>query len=103
MFDGVDITKHAPSDAAASVDNRHLFIAHNVDDERINIIHGEDMCQSAIDNVDTDGYVDCWFSNGTIELDGVDTPLGHISTMLLETTTYESKLITFFDRAFEDT
>ena len=44
VFDGVDITEYAPYDAAESINSRHLFVAHNVDDERINIVHGEDMC-----------------------------------------------------------
>ena len=100
VFDGVDITKHAPNEAAESVNSRYLFIAHNKEDKRINIVHGEDMCSTAISNVDENGFVDCWFSNGTIEIKGAESPLAHISTMLLESYEYESRLIGFFDKAF---
>lgn len=97
---GDNIAEHQPGDAAMSIGDRHLFITHNIPDERIAIVHGIDMCEAANASVTAAGTAGCWFTDARLS-EGVEVgPHTHIVSMLVVTEEYEARLVGFFDEAF---
>lgn len=96
FLDGITLNEREPSNAATSIGERHIFVHHNEQDERIPIIHSKDMCEVAKENVGSSGSAQCWFTNASIEVDGYDGLIGHMMPLILLTPEYEYRLVHWF-------
>ena len=95
---GDDLVKHEPINAMKTVGNRSVFITQSLEDVRINIHHGQSMCEVAQANVDESGIVECWFASSAVahsdgDRDGV---LSHVTLMLTQPDAYRDRLVNFF-------
>ena len=83
----------------AEVGNRSVFITQSLEDVRINIHHGESMCEAAQAGVNEEGSVDCWFaSSGVAHNDGdKEGILSHITLMLTQPDEYRDRMVGFFE------
>ena len=66
LFGGIDIMERSPLEGAGAIGNRHLFIAHGEQDERIPPVHGQMMCDTAKKSLKPQGSVECWQTRGKI-------------------------------------
>ena len=87
---GDDLVKYEPINAMAEVENRSVFITQSLEDVRINIHHGESMCEAAQEGVNEDGIVDCWFASSGVAHNDRDREgvLSHITLMLTQPDEY---------------
>ena len=76
-----------------------LMSCQSLEDVRINIHHGESMCEAAREGVNEDGQVECWFaSSGVAHNDGDrEGILSHITLMLTQPDEYRNRLVSFFE------
>ena len=96
---GDDLVKHEPINAMKAVGNRSVFITQSLEDVRINIHHGQSMCDAAQSSVNEDGFVDCWFASSAIAHNDGDREgvLSHITLMLTQPDMYRDRLVGFFE------
>ena len=96
---GDDLVKHEPINAMKAVGNRSVFITQSLEDVRINIHHGQSMCDAAQSSVNEDGFVDCWFASSAIAHNDGDREgvLSHVTLMLTQPDTYRDRLVGFFE------
>ncbi len=96
---GDDLVKYEPINAMGVVDNRSVFITQSLEDVRINIHHGESMCEAAKQGANEDGNVECWFaSSGVAHTDGDRAGiLSHITLMLTQPDEYRDRMVNFFE------
>ena len=96
---GDDLVKYEPINAMAEVDNRSVFITQSLEDVRINIHHGESMCEAAQEGVNEDGFVDCWFASSGVAHNDRDREgvLSHITLMLTQPDEYRDRMVAFFE------
>ncbi len=59
LFGGIDIMERSPLEGAGAIGNRHIFIAHGKQDERIPPVHGQMMCDTAKKSLKPRGSVEC--------------------------------------------
>ncbi|MDP7333733.1 MAG: alpha/beta hydrolase [SAR324 cluster bacterium] len=97
LFSGIDIMGRTPLEGAESIGNRHLFIAHGKQDERIPVFHGELMCETANAFMLEDGSVECWYPSGQVTV-GEDKTTGHAVAMLTELEEWNHQMKEFFGR-----
>ena len=97
IFGGIDIMERTPLEGARSIGNRHLFISHGKEDERVPIFHGEMMCDMAHASKLEHGTVNCWYPSGQITV-GTGKTTGHAVAMLTELEEWNHQMKEFFDR-----
>ena len=93
------MVKYEPINAMAEVGNRSVFITQSLEDVRINIHHGESMCEAAQEGVNEDGFVDCWFASSGVAHNDRDREgiLSHITLMLTQPDEYRDRMVDFFE------
>jgi pimeloyl-ACP methyl ester carboxylesterase len=96
---GDDLVNHEPVDALKAVGNRSVFVTQSLEDVRINIHHGESMCETAQASVDVDGTVECWFASSAVAHNdgGESGVLSHVTLMLTQPDAYRDRLVGFFE------
>ena len=94
---GMNLVEHYPLNAATEIGDRHMYVVHGNQDERVRVHHGEEMCDEALKHGD-ENKVDCWFKDSVIRFDvGRDMESDeHVTLMLTDTDEYETRLVGFF-------
>ena len=94
---GQNLIEYYPLDAASEIGERHMYVVHGNQDKRVQLHHGEEMCEVAMAN-GLEGNVECWFEDSVYRYDvgkGMDSD-EHVSLMLTHTGEYETRLVGFF-------
>ncbi|MDP6870529.1 MAG: alpha/beta fold hydrolase [Candidatus Poseidoniaceae archaeon] len=95
---GEDLVAHSPLDAAKNIGDRHMYISHGNQDKRVQVHHGQEMCNEALE-YGNPGHVECWFEDSVLSYDvgkGFEND-EHATLMLSHTNEYEQRLVDFFN------
>ena len=94
---GQNLIEHYPLDAASEIGDRHMYVVHGNQDERVRPHHGSQMCDLAMEE-GIEGNVECWFEDSVIRYDVGDGMQSdeHVTLMLTDTDEYETRLVGFF-------
>ena len=101
LFGGIDIMERSPLEGAGAIGNRHLFIAHGKQDERVPPVHGQMMCDTAKKSLKPQGSVECWQTRGKISVDEGRKITGHAVGMLTEMEDWNLRMKEFFGRTLQ--
>ena len=98
---GDNLVKHEPIEAMEAIGNRSVFVTQSLEDIRVNIHHGQSMCEAARENVREGGLAECWFdSSGIAHNDrGQEGILSHITLMLTQPDEYRDRMVSFFEQS----
>ncbi len=94
---GQNLVEHYPLEAASEIGDRHMYVVHGNQDERVRLHHGTEMCEEAMKN-GVEGNIECWFKDSVIRYDvgeGMQSD-EHVTLMLTDTGEYETRLVGFF-------
>ncbi|MGY8745520.1 MAG: alpha/beta hydrolase [Candidatus Poseidoniales archaeon] len=94
---GQNLVEHYPLEAASEIGDRHMYVVHGNQDERVRLHHGTEMCEEAMKN-GVEGNIECWFKDSVIRYDvgeGMQSD-EHVTLMLTDTDEYETRLVGFF-------
>jgi dipeptidyl aminopeptidase/acylaminoacyl peptidase len=94
---GQNLVEYYPLEAASEIGDRHMYVVHGNQDKRVQLHHGKEMCDEAMENGIEDN-VDCWFEDSVMRYDVGDGMQSdeHVTLMLTHTDEYETRLIGFF-------
>lgn len=98
---GDNLVKYEPINAMKAVGDRSVYITQSLEDVRINIHHGQSMCEAAQASVSEDGIAECWFESSGVahndrDQDGI---LSHITLMLTQPDEYRDRMVAFFEES----
>ncbi len=82
-----------------AVGDRSVYITQSLEDIRINIHHGESMCEAAQASVSQNGTAKCWFESSGVAHNDRDQEgiLSHITLMLTQPDEYRDRMVSFFE------
>ena len=97
---GQNLIEHFPIDAATEIGDRHMYVVHGNQDQRVRVHHGEQMCDEALEN-GNESNISCWFKDSIIRYDvgeGMEND-AHQTIMLTDTDEYETRIVDFFTQS----
>ena len=97
---GQNLIEHFPIDAATEIGDRHMYVVHGNQDQRVRVHHGEQMCDEALEN-GNESNISCWFKDSIIRYDvgeGMESD-AHQTIMLTDTDEYETRIVDFFTQS----
>ncbi len=97
---GQNLVEHYPLKAASEIDDRHIYVIHGNQDNRVRIHHGIEMCDEAMKE-GLEGNVECWFKDSVIRYDigeGMQSD-EHVSMMYTDTEEYDARMVGFFTQS----